>query len=50
VLESTNFQTDYVATILLAADTYTGVIERANAIRSPPPSTEPDWEMTRTTW
>lgn len=34
VLESTNFQTDYVASFIVAADTYVGVLARANAIRS----------------
>jgi ATP-grasp domain len=34
VLESTNFQTDYVASFVVAAETYVGVLARAHAIRS----------------
>jgi hypothetical protein len=33
-LKSTNFQTDQVASFAVAADTYAGVLARANAIRS----------------
>lgn len=34
VLKSTNFQSDYVATLLVAADTYADVLARANEIRA----------------